>query len=145
FCELVVSIVIVMNPNELAIKIAEISAQLGLEHTGYTGCNSTIPGRGRRMRRTRNSIVTRNGPLAGAIRVLPPNDICHNRIRIHAGLIFGVDQCCDDSGNGLVHLINLISVIAVVLDDERRAYTCEYDNEFARQPTQALTPALLLI
>jgi hypothetical protein len=45
----------------------------------------------------------------------------------------------------LVHLINLIFVIAVVLHGEGRAYTCKYDNEFARQPAQALTPALLLI
>ena len=62
-----------------------------------------------------------------------------------AGFAFCLGQFRDDSGNGLVHLINLIPVIAVVLDDERCAYTCEYNNEFARQPAQALTPALFLI
>jgi hypothetical protein len=97
------------------------------------------------MRRTRNSIVTKDGPLAGPISILPAGDVCENRIRERAAFFFGLRQFCDDSGNGLVHLINLIPVIAVVLHDEGRAYTCEYHNEFADQPAQALTPALLLI
>jgi hypothetical protein len=76
----------------------------------------------------------------------PPSGQClPNRIRIPAALSFRLRQFCDDSGNGLVHLINLISVIAVVLHDEGRAYTCEYDNEFAHQPADSLAPALLLI
>jgi hypothetical protein len=44
-----------------------------------------------------------------------------------------------------VHLINLIPVLAVVFHDEGRADTCEYHNEFARQPADSLAPALLLI
>ena len=35
-CELVVPIVIVMNPNELIIEVAEIFAQLGLQHPSQT-------------------------------------------------------------------------------------------------------------
>ena len=89
--------------------------------------------------------MTRNGPLAGPISILPTGDVCQNHIRKFAGFAFCLGQLRDDSGNGLVHLINLIPVIAVVLDDERCAYTCEYHDEFARQPAHTLTPALLLI
>jgi hypothetical protein len=67
--------------------------------------------------------VARHGPLAGPIRILPAGNVCQNRIRKRAGLSFSLLQFCDDSSNGLVHLINLIPVLAVVFHDEGHADT----------------------
>jgi hypothetical protein len=83
--------------------------------------------------------------MARAIGILPPRDVCQNCIGKGAAFGFRLRQFRDDSGNGLMEFIQLISVIAVVLDDKGGAYTCEYHNEFARQPAQPLTPALFLI
>src|SRR4029453_411127 len=93
----------------------------------------------------RNSVITRNSALAGTISILPAGDVCQNRIRILASFGFGAGQFCDNPGDRLMHLGNLLPVIAIVLNYKGRAHPCKYDQEFARQPTKALSPTLPLV
>ena len=56
-----------------------------------------------------------------------------------------ISQFGDDTRYGSMHLRNLISAVAVILDHEGRAHARENHNQFTGQPPNSLPPALLLL